>query len=117
MERTFDVENGRTLLRFHREKGQIFCRTVEFLNATIVETAAEDEVAAGEEEEGKRITEDDVKVVWRQLCLNVIELCPYRCSWWIPGKRSPASVSWRWSSPTSWRRERKRWTPSGGWKR
>ena len=30
MERTFDIEGHRILLKFHREKGQIFCKTVEF---------------------------------------------------------------------------------------
>ena len=31
MERVFDVENDRILLKFHREGGQLFCKTVEFL--------------------------------------------------------------------------------------
>ena len=30
MERTFDIDGRRILLKFHREKGQIFCKTVEF---------------------------------------------------------------------------------------
>ena len=30
MERTFDLYNERILLKFHREHGQIFCKTVEF---------------------------------------------------------------------------------------
>ena len=30
MERTFDLYNERILLKFHRENGQIFCKTVEF---------------------------------------------------------------------------------------
>ena len=31
MERSFDIDGRRILLKFHREKGQIFCKSVEFL--------------------------------------------------------------------------------------
>ena len=30
LERVFDLEGDRILLKFHREGGQIFCKTVEF---------------------------------------------------------------------------------------
>ena len=34
MERSFDIDGRRILLKFHREKGQIFCKSVEFLEPT-----------------------------------------------------------------------------------
>eukprot|EP00093_Oithona_nana_P004408 04408.XXX_95632_92827_1 [CDS] Oithona nana genome sequencing. len=44
MERSFDIDGRRILLKFHREKGQIFCKSVEFL------------------EPQERLRPDDVKV-------------------------------------------------------
>ncbi len=53
MERLFDVDGERILIKFHRESGQIFCKTVEFLPPK----------ATPDDEGEPELTADDVKVL------------------------------------------------------
>ncbi len=52
MERVFDVDGERILVKFQRETGQIFCKTVEFLPPK----------ATPEDEGEPELTADDIKV-------------------------------------------------------
>ncbi len=54
MERTFDLYNERILLKFHRENGQIFCKTVEFFDPRTPAMITENKEP--------ELTESDVKV-------------------------------------------------------
>jgi len=54
MERTFDLYNERILLKFHRENGQIFCKTVEFFEPRTPAMVAENK--------DPELAEADVKV-------------------------------------------------------
>lgn len=54
MERTFDLYNERILLKFHRENGQIFCKTVEFFEPRTPAMIAENKEP--------ELAESDVKV-------------------------------------------------------
>ena len=64
MERIFDVDNERILLKFHREKGQIFCKTVEFLSPRKVEDfpGSISAAATSNAAEKPQLTSEDVKV-------------------------------------------------------
>lgn len=78
MERTYDIEGHRILLKFHREKGQIFCKTVEFFeprergmaapvggqggNPASKMASAENSVAAEITLKDPELTPNDVKV-------------------------------------------------------